>query len=85
MDVQPAVLDVATLANFGFAALVAGFVLIRLESALKELRDSVRDDSKITQSGNESVRDAVKDMNGTIVRLTDALNRQLPARPPPGS
>ncbi|MTI82573.1 MAG: YvrJ family protein [Firmicutes bacterium] len=33
--------DVQWLANFGFAAVVAGYVLVRLEPALKDLNKSV--------------------------------------------
>lgn len=62
------------IANFGFAAVVAAFVLIRMEGVLRELRDAVRDQTQsIVATGNET-KLAISENTSTISRLATAID-----------
>ena len=77
-------IDPTAILNAGFAAVVAVFVLVRLESVLKELRDVVRDQTGIIVAQETASRDAIKDNTATLARLADAVNRAIVGRPTVG-
>ena len=76
------ILDWSALANFGFAAVVAGFVLVRLESAMKELQNTVREQTSQLINAEIQSKDVLRGVDATMSRLADAINRAIITRPP---
>ena len=63
------------IANFGFAAVVTAFVLVRVEGVLRELRDAVRDQTAAIVSTHAENKQAISDNSATVSRLATAIDR----------